>query len=193
MKSAIVALIGVAGLASASLGQAGFNIHVIYAAGHTSVNPNAPTCRVRVEAKFSPNDYAVAGVRFDVLAGEAGWSNNVVLAPLTTGSNPGVINGAAVTGVTAGQLNFPAAGIFANPANPIGAWEANWTTANFTSRVVPVNTRTARFDVYADRNSPTSGSRMPVMEGGNGIVVTPAPSALALLGLGGLVAGRRRR
>ena len=193
MKSAIVGLIGIAGLASASFGQQGLKVTVIYQPGHTSVNPAAPSCRVRVEAFFSPNDYAVAGVRFNVTAGDGEWANNVVLAPMTTGSNPGVIANPSVNGITAGQLNFPPAGIFADPSNPIGCWAADWSTANFAGRLVPVSTTTTRFDVYGLRTSPVSGPRSPVSEGRDLIVVTPAPSALALLGLGGLIAGRRRR
>lgn len=196
MKNVIVGLVA-AGLAGAACGQAGWVIAVNYGNGYGAggtVNPGNPSAKVRISAKFSPNDYAVAGVNVNVSAGDGSWSNNVNIAPMTTGSNPGTIVGSNVNGIIGGQLNFPAAGIFANPANPIHTWEATWSTGDFTLRTVALSTRTVRFDVYADRNSPSSGSRMSgLMEGSGGIDVVPAPSALALLGLGGLVAGRRRR
>jgi MYXO-CTERM domain-containing protein len=104
-----------------------------------------------------------------------------------------VIAGGDITGITAGQIHFPPP-VPANPANPIKVFEATWSTANFAIRTVDLATRTTRFDVYISATSPASQSRLTtLMEGAGGIEVVPAPSALALLGLGGLVAGRRRR
>lgn len=155
--------------ASAALGQAGFDIEPIFEPGQTGITPRTPSCRVRAWARFSPNDWAVAGVRFDMLAADGRWSDNEVLHPLLTGSNPGVVNGPSVTGVIAGQLNFFSK---ANPSNPIGVWEATWATSDFTPRRVPLQTRTSRFDVYPDRNSPSSAGRMFVLtEGAAGLEV----------------------
>jgi hypothetical protein len=194
MKTAVLGLIGIAGLASAAFGQAGFNVEVVYGPSG-SVNPGDPSATVNISAFFSPNDYAFAGGRFDVGAGDGTWSNNHLIGPIagSPGVNPGVLGGSNVTAVTVGQVHFPPV-LPGNNSNPISLWSADWTTNDFTARSVPVGTTTARFDVYPSSTSPTSQSRLSgLVEGRGEIIVTPAPSALALLGLGGLVAGRRRR
>jgi hypothetical protein len=194
MKSVIVGLVAVAGIAGAAFGQAGFNVGVEYGPSG-SVNPGNPSAIVRISARFSPNDYAFAGGRFDVGASDGTWSGNTLVGPIagSPGVNPGVLGGSNVTGVICGQVHFPPV-LPGNNSNPILLWEATWTTNDFTARSVAVTTTTARFDVYPSSTSPSSQSRLSgLVEGAGDIVVTPAPSALALLGLGGLVAGRRRR
>ncbi len=186
MKNSIVALLGVAGLATAAFGQAGWNIAV-----SNQVTPTTPSATVTVSAFFSAQDHAFAAALFALVAAEAGWSGNTVLLPPP--NNPGVINGGSIDGITAGQIHFPPV-VNANPANPIAVFEATWSTGDFTPRSVDVNTRTTRFDAYISATSPASQSRLAgLLEGAGAIEVVPAPSALALLGMGALVAGRRRR
>lgn len=189
MKHGIIALLGVAGLATAAFGQAGWNIAV----SNNITGPGNNSAVVTISARFSPADHAFGAALFDVNASEVGWvagTNEVILPPP---ANPGTINGASITGITAGQIHFPPV-VLANTANPIAAWRATWSTNNFSPRTVDITTRTTRFDVYLSPTTPQSESRLAgLMEGSGRIQIIPAPSALALLGMGGLVAARRRR
>lgn len=137
----------------------------------------------------------MAGVNFTVRADEPGWSQNAVLPPLTRGSNPGTITGLSVAGIVAGQLNFPVpVEPSADPSNPIAVWEAVWSTAEFTPRIVRLRTITVRFDVYPDRNSPSSSSRLSgLTEGTAELMVSPAPGAAGVLVAAGAFAAVRRR
>ncbi|MFG0285477.1 MAG: PEP-CTERM sorting domain-containing protein, partial [Phycisphaerales bacterium JB039] len=98
-----------------------------------------------------------------------------------------------VTGIIVGQLNFPPGMIFADPSNPIDVWKADFTVTDFTARTIDMKTTTTQFAVYPSRDSSISETRSPVSEGAASIEVVPAPASLALLGLGGLAAARRRR
>lgn len=188
MKYGITALVGVAGLATAALGQAGWNISV----SNNITGPGQNSTVVKVSARFSPSDHAFGAALFDVVAGETGWSNNELIL-VATGTNPGVIDGARVNAVTAGQIHFPPL-VFANTENPIDVWRATWSTNDFSPRQVQLRTETRRFDVYISATTPQSESRLAgLLEGSGQITIIPAPSALALLGMGGLIAARRRR
>lgn len=189
MKNGIIALVGVAGLATAAFGQAGWRIDV----SNNITGPGQNSAEVTVSAFYSAPDHAFGGGLFNVVASEAGWvagSNEVILPPP---SNPGTINGASITGITAGQVHFPPV-VMANTANPLATWKATWSTNDFSPRSVSLSTVTTRFDVYISATTPQSVSRLTgLLEGAGEIRIVPAPSALALLGLGGLVAARRRR
>lgn len=192
MKNAIVALVGVAGLAAVAAAQTGsWSVSVSYGGGGTSVNPTNPVARIRVSAEFT-GAHAFAAGRFNVVATEAGWTGAQAFPVLGGPNTNGTVAGGAVNDIRAGQVHFPPA-IPGNPANPMVVWEMDWTTANFTSRSVGLSVTTLRFAVYPSATSPASRDITGIGGGQGSIAVTPAPSALALLGLGGLVAGRRRR
>jgi hypothetical protein len=190
-KIATLALLAVAG---STFGQAGWLIEVLYEPGHASVNPLAPSCTVRFSAMFPPNDHAFAGARWDVLATEPGWSNNVLIPPINNspGTSGGILAGAWVTGIIAGQVHFPPV-IPANPLNPMPVWRATWSTADFRRREVTVTAATGRFDVYPSPTSPSSQSRLTILVADRArIVVTPAPAGIVTLGVM-VAAGMRRR
>jgi hypothetical protein len=165
--------------------QASFEFEVDYGPGRVALSEQNPTCRVRVFARFSLNDYAFAAARFDVTASEEGWSNNALIPPINAspGVNPGAINGAAVTGIIAGQVHFPP-GLPAITNNPMALWEAEFTTSVFTVRQVSLRTLTTRFDVYPSSTSPSSQSRIAgFTESRAQILVVPPPGALVALAL----------
>lgn len=156
---------------------------------------------VRLLAGFdSTVDFAMAGLLTDLLADARGvdvgsaWSD-VVLAPPMNG--PGTSTGTPVDGgfegILAGQLNFPLSTGYADPMNPIPFWEATFTAPlDAGAFEMDLSTRTTRFDVYADRMSSFSESRLDgLTEGAGRITVVPAPATVLVLI--GLVAHCRRR
>jgi hypothetical protein len=109
--------------------------------------------------------------------------------------------GANLLNVQAGQFPFTQNSV--NTTNPvIGFWTGTWTPSSYANRTVSFTTAsgTANPSPFAANVIVRNGTLTTVFTGtaGNGfttanIPVIPAPSSLALLGLGGLVAARRRR
>ncbi len=191
-----VALFAVAGIAAAASAQS-VGIEVAYPAGQDFLNPGE-SATVTLSAGYGGTDYAFGAILTNFISsvGSEGWSDLAVLEPLTTGSNPGSPSGTGVDGIIAGQIHFPLAGIFADDTNPIAFWSATYTAPAVveTAFDVDLSTRTSRFDVYVDRDRSASESRLADLAEGAGVIsVVPAPASLALLGLGGLAAARRRR
>jgi MYXO-CTERM domain-containing protein len=155
---------------------------------------------VRISAGWGGGDYAMAGIQTSLLADAMGldvasaWSDVALIAPMDgPGTTAGAADGNGFTGILAGQLNFPPGGIYSDPdPNPIPFWEATFTApAGLGAFNVDLSTRTDRFDVYVERSSARSESRLDGLTEGSGtIFVVPAPAGgLVLLGL----AARRRR
>ncbi len=191
MKTA--AILAVAGVAAAAAAQS-INIDV----ANPTLGPGESTM-VTLTAGYGGSDFAVAGIATDFISsvGSTGWSDVALISPMDgPGTSGGAPSGTGVDGILAGQLNFPPAGIYADDTNPIAFWSAVYTApadvaAAFT---VDLSTETSRFDTYVQRDSSRSESRLgDLTEGAGAINVVPAPASLALLGLGGLAAARRRR
>jgi len=188
-----VAILAVAGVAAAATAQS-ISIDV----ANPTLNPGESTS-VTLSAGYGGSDYAVAGIGTDFISsvGSEGWSDLALVAPMNgPGTSAGAGSTSGVDGIIAGQLNFPPAGIYADPTNPIAFWSATYTAPADVAEAftVDLSTNTSRFDVYVAMDRATSESRMAdLREGAGAINVVPAPASLALLGLGGLAAARRRR
>jgi len=149
-------------------------------------------------AGYGGSDYAIAGVNTDLVTsvGSEGWSVARGLPPMSgPGTSPGTASPTGYDMILAGQLNFPEPTLYADPTNPIGFWRATYTAPMDPAAPfdVDLSTMTRRYDVYIDRDSSRSESRLDELaEGSATIRVIPAPaSALALVG-GLLVRARRR-
>jgi hypothetical protein len=188
MKNAF-ALVAVAGVAAAASAQS-ININVADA----TLAPGESTT-VTLTAGYGGTDYAIAGIATNFVSsgGSDGWSDLALIAPMAgPGTSVVAASGTGVNGIIAGQLNFPPAMIYADATNPIAFWSATYTAS--AEGVFELSTDTSKFDVYIDRMRSTSESRLAdLSEGAGTITVIPAPASLALLGLGGLAAARRRR
>ncbi|MEO1007096.1 MAG: PEP-CTERM sorting domain-containing protein [Planctomycetota bacterium] len=192
MKKA-VALVAVSGIAAAASAQS-----VVIDVANPTLGPGESTV-VTLSAGFGGTDFAIAGIGTDFVSsvGSTGWSDLALIAPMDgPGTSAGAPSATGVDGIIAGQLNFPPAGIYADPTNPIAFWQATYTAPAVVDDAftVDLSTATDRFDVYIDMGAATSESRLgDLVEGSGAISVVPAPASLALLGLGGLAAARRRR
>lgn len=217
MKKGTFALIAVAGLATAASGQnqpppptAGtFRI-----TSSNVVSPTSPSTTIEFYAIWTGPLYLFGASNYDLHArnsagvGDGTFSNEAnILNPLgQLGTSAGTPAGPNVTGASNGQLHAPPF-FFGNQANPLLLATYTWETTDFTVRTVDLSTSgTVGFltALIADWGSPPppngvfAGTTFQMLPGeftpGSGsIEVIPAPSALALLGLGGLVAARRRR
>ncbi|QKK07448.1 MAG: PEP-CTERM sorting domain-containing protein [Planctomycetota bacterium] len=143
-------------------------------------------------AEMSPGQTGFAGSIYD-LNGDALWQAGTVesyenlLGELT---DDGTLNGDnSITNIESFQLPPAFNGNFVAD-NPIALYRVTWTPASYDGAFVSIDSTHINFDVYTDTFG-TSESYTGEVFGGL-IKVVPAPSSLALLGLGGLMARRRR-
>jgi hypothetical protein len=129
--------------------------------------------------------------------GDGGWRTGPWVL------NPDPISGMSVANLQAGQ--FPTPGSEVNPANPVNEIiRLRWTPANYEVGTVDFSAQkaaaaTTGVQVYA--TNPSTGAHTSLNVefanitwlGLSNIPIVPAPSSLALLGLGGLLVARRRR
>ena len=184
-----------AALAPSALAQPAITIEI----DEPVLRPGESTV-VSLFAGFDAGDHAMALVVTDLLTsvGSTGWSGDRLIAPMDgPGSDPGGPSATGFAAITAGQLHFPpTSGIYADDSNPIAFWQATYTApldpaATFE---IDLSTLASRYDVYVDRQSAVSESRLDELAEGSGtITVIPAPASAVVLALGVACICHRRR
>ncbi|MEO1008185.1 MAG: hypothetical protein AAFX79_06440 [Planctomycetota bacterium] len=152
------------------------------------------TATIRAYASFPPDLYAVAGIETALLTSEGseGLGGFSILPPFDAGPAP-IVTDDGIEGILAGQINFPAAGIFADPTNPVAVFEFGYSVTRTDEFDLELFTRTDRFDAYVDRGSTDTIDLLGNLTEASAIIPinVPAPGVLAVLGL--LSLGRRHR
>lgn len=183
------AALGLAAMASATVQPNTYDIRV-----SNVVSPSQPSATVEVWADWDSDlFYAFAAAEWNLRGDATGAFSGPASAFTDPGQDDGTISGGDVIDIVTGQLQFPAGSIFADTSDPILIWTGTWSTTDFTTRTVDLSTETARYSLYLDDTGLSSDVTATVLEGAGQIEVIPAPASLALLGLGGLAAVRRRR
>ena len=149
----------------AAAGTAAAQVEIFFELSNPEPRPGE-TITITMKAGFHGRDYAMSGLMTNVDIGRAQGtlSNPRLVAPMDgPGTSAGMLSGGGVEEIIAGQLNFPATGgIYADPTNPIPFWAADFTVSDVLSGpvVLEATTRTLRYEVYVDRGSATSASRL---------------------------------
>jgi MYXO-CTERM domain-containing protein len=190
MKKSI-AILSVAGLAAAASAQPSNATFIIEASN--DVSPGTPTTTITVSAAWDEQmEHVFSGANYDLVASD-GEFTSADLILMFTGNNPGTPAGSRVNGASIGQIHLPPA-VPGMQGNPMALASYDWTTTDFTPRTVNLSTEnTTQFRVTPLPGGTTIDLLGGFTAGSGSFNVVPAPSALALLGLGGLVAARRRR
>ena len=206
MKRSTIALIAVAGLATAVSAQPAPPLSATYliTSSNDVIQGVSETTTISIWAIWvdPAMDWVIGASNYGLNASETGWVAGAEVDVLGgPASSVGVLAGASYNGASNGQLHIPPLGqnFIGVRDNPILYATYVWTTNDFTIRTVTLNTsNTTQFQV-AEWGPPPLGGLLFQMApelfsaGAGSFEVIPAPSALALLGLGGLVALRRRR
>ena len=165
---------------------------------HPVLMPGQSTT-VTMFAGFGGTDYAMAGLATDFFSsvGSQGFADAMILDPMDapiTIVTPGEATSRGIEGIIGQQLHFPT-DILADPTNPIAFWTVTYTAPVDTTAPFDIDlmTMTMRYDVYIDRMSATSQSRLAdLTEGAATIRVIPAPASALVLALGAVALRRRR-
>ena len=187
----LASLIAVAGIAAAASAQ---TITYSWTVSDTELSPGESAV-LTLWATMDPMPaVGFAGSIYDIMGG-ANWDTGTIsgatnlVDSLATGPGTFEANN-DITGIEAFQLPP-----FFNPSydasNPIALYELTWTPNDYTARTVDVgDANHQNNDVYVD----TFGTSVSYdgVTGSARFNVVPAPASMALLGLGGLVARRRR-
>ncbi|MCH8269733.1 MAG: PEP-CTERM sorting domain-containing protein [Planctomycetes bacterium] len=195
---AVLQAVGAAGMVGDARAQTNATYLITF---DGQVTPQNPTMTVGIWATWEDpaREWIFGAGNFDLTAGDGQFSN--LYSPLVTGY-VGSIAGNQIIGGTTGQLHIPVLGFIGSRDNPILIMLADWTTTDFTPRsVVFGSSNTTNFIVaeWGDPfgTPPWGGATKQLyphqFTHGRAVYVIPAPSALALIALGGLAAVRRRR
>jgi len=162
------------------------------------VTPATPEVTVEVWAAWdvtNPGEFYFAQADYDLVAGDGEFTSAQLLTGILAASTPGTLAGSRVHGALIGNAicipSLPLPGI---EDNPIALASYTWTTTDFTARDVDLMTEaTTRFNLLPGPGG-LCVSMVPGLEPGSGSIrVVPAPGAALIIGMYGLVHGRRGR
>lgn len=183
------AALGAASMASATVTPNTYEIRV-----SNVVSPSQPSTTVEVYAEWDSDlFYAFAAAEWNLRGDTSGDFSGPASAFTDPGQAGGTPGAGDVMNIVTGQLHFPSGGFDADTNDPILIWSGTWSTTDFTARFVDLTTETDRYNLYLDSIGTSSDVTSTVLEAAGQIQVIPAPASLALVGLGGLAALRRRR
>lgn len=185
----LVAFLGVSstGWAQASL---------LFDIDQTELRPGEST-QVVLSAGFPSDLFAMATVETSILSsvGNDGFSDVFLVFPMDgPGTSSGTPSATGFDDILAGQINFPFPG-GTSTDNPIAFWAATYTAPVVVDQPFDVDlaTQTSLFDVWVEIGTTEVRVFDDVAEADATIRVVPAPASMALIGLGGVLAWRRRR
>jgi MYXO-CTERM domain-containing protein len=192
--ASLIAVAGIAAVASAQTMTYSWSVSDT-GNGNGTIEPGE-SALLTLSASMDPAPaVGFAGSIYDI-TGIWGWETGTVdsyvnlVDSLATG--PGTLGGNNdITGIEAFQLP-PFFNAEYNADNPIALYAITWTPDDYTPRNVRVlDANHQNNDVYTDDFGTSEGYDAASTSGRFDVV--PAPASMALLGLGGLVATRRRR
>ena len=159
-------------------------------------SPRAPTTTIEVWATWVSPDYLFAGADYDLTAGDGEFTGGELILGNDPPNTMGVLSGRTVIGAAMGQIHG-ILGIFGNEDKPILLATYDWTTTDFTSRTVSLDTsNTSIFIVGLILNGVIAELFPHEFTPGSGAInVVHAPSAAGagVLAIVLCAAGRRRR
>jgi len=188
------ALIAVAGMAAVASAQ---TMHISWTVSDTGngdgiIEPGE-SALLTMSAHMDPAAAGFAGSIYDIL-GSSNWDTGSVdsyVNSLSELTDDGQLQGNNdILLVESFQLPAAFNGNFVSD-NPIELYNITWTPNDYSARNVSGMTSHVNFSVYTDSFGTSVEYTGDVR--GFSFDVVPAPASMALLGLGGLVAGRRRR
>jgi hypothetical protein len=108
-------------------------------------------------------------------------------------SDPGTLDGDTIRGIKPFQVYWPySPPIYPDTSNPIAAWRATWTTADFAHRDVTIGTLTDEFWVYEKQEGYFFNVVDALQEDQATIKVVPVPGAGCLF-MAAFAIGKRAR
>jgi uncharacterized protein (TIGR03382 family) len=196
MKRTVFAVTAVAGLAAAASAQEAFFTWSNDAAGPVGMGD---VVTLTLEMSFTPDPgFGFGSSLFDIIgddiAGGGVLNNDETMGYGRYFQFSGTFNG-TVTGddiLGNDEFQLPQAFGGGDPLNPIpNFYVFTYTVTDDTMRTVNYTSMHINADIYQD----TFGTSIPynINVTGTSFDVIPAPASMALIGLGGLVAVRRRR
>lgn len=205
MKTRAILVSAVAGLASVASAQTPTFQYSINAPANLNPGQTAtitvlcgftPGVGGAIAVPVAPGAGTVLGLSsgtFGIAGSGGSWGGNALTAPYNfIGTSAGTNAGGNVSGVIWGNGFGPPLGTVST-VNPTPLWSATFTmpASNVTLQINPVGNH----GVWAMPNGGSFSVEVlsTAAQGAQATILVPAPASLALLGLGGLVAARRRR